>query len=142
MPLRVEIVTPSRKAFEGQADAVQLPGWLGEMGVLPRHAPLLTLTRAGVLTLTGASGKLLVDKEYVELTHARRLILGPGFAEVGPDRVTLLVDLCEDAQGVDKEAAAQALNKAEAEMAHEDSNSLAWRLASKAADLARARLAA
>lgn len=140
MSLKVEIVTPSRRAFEGQADTVQVPGWLGQMGVLPRHASVLTLTRAGVFTLSGATGKLLVDKEYVELSGSRRLVLGPGFAEVGADRVTLLVDLCEDAAGVDKAAAAEALAKAEAAMAKEDSNSVAWRLANKAADLARARL--
>lgn len=142
MALKVEIVTPSRRAFDGSAEQVQVPGWLGQMGILPRHAALLTLTRAGVFTLSGASGKLLVEKEYVELSGTRRLILGPGFAEVGPDRVTLLVDLCEDAANVDKAAAADALTKAEAAMAKEDSSSLTWRMASKAADLARARLSA
>ncbi len=142
MSLTVEIVTPSRKSFEGTAEQVQAPGWLGEMGVLPRHAAVLTLTRAGVVTLQGARGQLTVDKEPMDVTGSRRLVVGPGFAEIGPDRVTLVVELCEDGQGVDKAAAAAALSKHEGEMAQVDGSSLAFRLAQKAADLARARLSA
>ncbi len=142
MSLTVEIVTPSRKAFDGTADRVQAPGWLGEMGVLPRHAATLTLTRAGVVTLVDANGQLTLDKEPQALQGTRRFVVGPGFAEVGPDRVTLVVELCEDGAGVDKTAAASALSAAESEMAKVDGNSLAFRLAQKAADLARARLSA
>lgn len=141
MSLTVEIVTPSKKAFEGTADQVQAPAWLGEMGVLPRHAAVLTLTRAGVVTLHAASGQLLIDREPVNVQGTRRLVVGPGFAEVGPDRVTMVVELCEDGNGVDKAAAAEALKKAEHEMAHTDGRSLSFRLAQKTADLARARLA-
>lgn len=141
MPLDVEIVTPTRLAFKGQADQLQAPGWFGEIGVLPRHTATLTLTRAGVLTLHGASGQLLAGNKEVGLQGTRRLVLGPGLAEVGPDRVTLVVDLCEDGEGVDKGAAAAALAAAEAEMAKLDGNTVAFRAASRAADLARARLA-
>lgn len=145
MPLHVEIVTPTRKAFEGTASEVQIPGWLGEMGVLPSHTALLTLTHAGVVTLQGVEGQLTVGREPVALTAAHqgqacRLVLGAGFAEVGADRVTLVVELCEDGAGVDRAAAAAALSSAEAEMVKHDGGSLAFRLAQKAADLARARL--
>jgi len=141
MSLKVEIVTPTRKAFEGTASEVQAPGWLGEFGVLPRHTSLLTLTRAGVVTLHGAEGQLTVERDAVELKGTRRLVLGAGFAEVGANGVTLVVELCEDGANVNKAAAAADLSKAEAEMAHNDGGSLAFRLAQKAADLARARLA-
>lgn len=142
MSLTVEIVTPTRKAFDGSADQVQAPGWLGEIGVLPKHAAVLTLTRAGVVTLVSTTGQLTLDKEPVAISGTRRLVVGPGFAEVGPDRVTLVVELCEDGASVDKNAAAAALSAAEAEMVKVDGNSLAFRMASKAADLARARLSA
>lgn len=140
MSLHVDIVTPSRKVFEGTSDRVELPGWLGEMGALPRHAATLTLVRAGVVTLHNASGQLSLDKEPVALSGDRRLVVGAGFAEVGGDRVTLVVDLCEDGANVDKGAAAAALQAAEKVMASEDGNTVEARLASKQADLARARL--
>ena len=141
MAIKVEIVTPMRKAFDGQAREVQLPGWLGELGILPGHASLLALSRAGVATLHGAEGTLTVDKEPSEIKGDRKLVLGPGFVEVGSDALTLVVDLCEDGAGIDKAAATAALQKAEADMGKAEPNSAAWTIASKQADLARARLA-
>lgn len=142
MSMHVDIVTPARKVFEGTSERVELPGWLGELGALPRHASLLTLVRAGVVTLHGATGQLMLEKEPTPLSGDRRLIVGAGFAEVGPDRVTLVVDLCEDSLNVDKGAASTALTAAERVLATEDGGSVAARLASKQADLARARLKA
>ncbi len=140
MSLTVEIVTPSRKVFEGQAERVELPGWLGEVGALPQHAPLLTLVRAGVVTLHGADGQLILDKEPAPLKGDRRLVVGAGFAEIGHDRVTLVVDLCQDSATVDKTAATADLQAAVEVLGTNDSNSVAARLAVKQADLARARL--
>ena len=140
MSLTVEIVTPSRKVFEGQAERVELPGWLGEVGALPHHAPLLTLVRAGVVTLHAASGQITLEKEPTALTGDRRLVVGAGFAEIGQDRVTLVVDLCQDAATVDKTAAAADLQAAVEVIGANDANSVAARLAVKQADLARARL--
>ena len=141
MSIKVEIVTPMRKAFEGEVNQVQVPGWLGELGVLPGHAALLALSRAGVATLHAANGTLTVDKEPAEIKGDRRLVLGPGFVEVNATSVTLVVDLCEDGVGVDKTAAAAALQKAEAELSKAEPNTAAWTLAQRQADLARARLA-
>lgn len=86
MALKVEIVTPQRKVFSGEADQVQAPGWLGQMGVLPRHARLLSLTTQGEVILH-QGGK------------QTRFVVGKGFVEVGDDQVTLLVDSCEAAAG-------------------------------------------
>ena len=141
MSIKVEIVTPTRKAFQGEVSELQAPGWFGEFGVLPRHAAMLTLVRAGVLTLHNVQGQLLVDKEPEDLSGKRRLVLGAGFAEVGPTGVTLMVDLCEDAAKVDKAKAAEDLKAASAKLGTVDPASADGRLAQKAADLARARLA-
>lgn len=141
MSIKVEIVTPMRKAFEGEVSQVQVPGWLGELGVLPSHAALLALSRAGVATLHAANGTLTVDKEPTEVKGDRRLVLGPGFVEVNATSVTLVVDLCEDGVGDDKTAASAALQKAEAELSKAEPNTAAWTLAQRQADLARARLA-
>lgn len=83
MALRVEIVTPIAVAFEGEADEVQAPGHLGEFGVRPQHELMVLLTRDGLVKLHQGN-------------NTKVLTVGPGFAEVGPDRVTLLVDSCED----------------------------------------------
>ena len=51
MPLHLEIVTPERRAFVGDVDEVIVPGSEGEMGILPHHAPLISLLGQGVLRL-------------------------------------------------------------------------------------------
>ena len=99
MAVELTIVTPSQIAFQGSAAEVQIPGINGEMGVLPGHASLLTLARPGVVTVH-SDGK------------ARRMLVGKGVAEVGPQQVTLLVDVCEDPESVDKDAARTALAEA------------------------------
>ena len=129
MPLAVEIVTPAAVAWEGEAEEVQAPGLLGEFDALPDHAAMLAVTRAGVVTVHAADG-------------ARRMVVGTGFAEVGPDQITLLVDLCEPAEDVDKEAAKAALAAAEDTLASADPSTDEWARARKEADLAAARLEA
>ncbi len=127
MPLTVEIVTPAKVAWMGEVAELQAPGVLGEFGVLPGHASMLSVTRAGVVALHGAKD------------GASRLVVGPGFAEVGPDRVTLLVDSCVAAASVDKAAAAEALAAAEARQAAAAPGSADWDKASRDVELARAR---
>lgn len=99
MPVDLTIVTPSQIAFQGSAAEVQLPGFNGEMGVLPDHAALLTLARPGVVTIHNGA-------------NTQRLLVGKGVAEVGPKQVTLLVDLCQDPASVDKAAAQADLDEA------------------------------
>lgn len=129
MALAVEIVTPAAVAWKGEADEVQAPGLGGEFGALPDHAAMLAVTRAGVVTVHTSGGP-------------KRMVVGTGFAEVGPDRITLLVDLCEPAEGVDKAAAQAALTAAEDTLASTDPSSTDWAKARKEADLAAARLEA
>jgi len=126
--LTVEIVTPSQIVFSGAADQVQAPGVLGEFGVLGQHASMLAVTQAGRVTLTTEDGE-------------RRLVVGPGFAEVGPEQVTLLVDLCEEVGTVDKADAQADLDGGYAELAKVDAFSDEGLLIQKRIDLAQARLA-
>ena len=103
MGLQLTIVTPARIAFDGTADEVQAPGWAGEFGVKPDHASLLTLLRPGTVTVHEGGGQ-------------RKFLVGKGVAEAGPDRLTLLVDLCEEPGDVDKDAARADLEAAQAEL--------------------------
>ena len=128
MALQIEIVTPSKVAWKGTVAELQAPGIAGEFGVLPDHTPMLAVTRAGVVTLHGAS------------EGDSRMVVGPGFAEVGPGQVTLLVDLCEPASQVDKAAAQSALADAEGRLAAAEPGTPAFESARKDVDLAQARL--
>ena len=128
MSLTVEIVTPSEIVFSGAVDQIQAPGVMGEFGVLEQHAAMLAVTTAGTITLhTGG--------------EVRSLVVGPGFAEIGPDQVTLLVDLCEDAETVDAKAAQVDLDAAFAELGQVDVMSDEGLLLQKRIDLAQARIA-
>ncbi len=98
--LHLEIVTPSRRVVEVEVDEVRLPGVLGEMGVLPGHIPLLTALAAGPLT-------------YFEGSKSTRYAVRGGFAEVLPDRVTVLASVAESVADIDVEAARSSLETAQ-----------------------------
>ncbi|RME31345.1 MAG: F0F1 ATP synthase subunit epsilon [Thermoflexia bacterium] len=100
MGLRLEIVTPERQLFSGEVDSVLLPGTEGQLGILPRHAPLMT-------ALT--TGELVARRGQEEILFA---IYG-GFAQVLPDRVIVLADVGERAEEVDAEQAERARREAE-----------------------------
>jgi ATP synthase F1 epsilon subunit len=77
--LRLELATPTRLVVSGEADEVVVPGSEGSFGVLPGHAPLLSLVGTGeVMYRTGR------EEHY--------LAVSGGFAEVGPDHVTILTE--------------------------------------------------
>jgi F-type H+-transporting ATPase subunit epsilon len=129
MSIHVEIVTPAAVAYEGDCDMAVAPGQLGEFGVLETHAQTLAVTDAGVVALHSGS-------------DVTKFVVGPGFAEVGPDRITLLVDLCESADDVDKAEAAKQLNEAFAALKDSGTESEEGRRVRRAASLAQARLRA
>ncbi len=107
MPLQLEIVTPERLAYSDQVDSVQLPGIEGELGVLPHHAPLVSIL--GV-------GELLIRKGGQEESFA---IVG-GFLQVRPDKVVVMAEDADMASEIDLEKAHEA--KREAERALETGN--------------------
>ena len=99
--LLLELVTPERRVLSEEVVEVRIPGVLGELGVLPGHTPLLTALGTGPLT-------------YTQGGREHRLALQGGFAEVLPDRVTVLAQIAELPAEIDLEAARRQLAEAEA----------------------------
>jgi F-type H+-transporting ATPase subunit epsilon len=124
----VEIVTPSAVVFTGTVDQIQAPGVLGEFGVLEQHAAMLAVTTAGTVSLHTADG-------------VQRMVVGPGFAEIGSDQVTLLVDQCEDEGAVDSVTAKADLEEAFVALSKVDAMSDDGVLLQKRIELAQARIA-
>jgi len=98
--LTLETVTPDRALVTEQVDEVELPGSEGYFGVLPGHTPLLALLGAGELWYRQGQ-----DKHYLALAY--------GFAEVGPDRVTILAQIAEKPDEIDVARAEAAKKRAQ-----------------------------
>lgn len=101
----LEIVTPDRLLVREQVDEVQIPGSEGYFGVLPGHTPLLASLAVGELWY-----RVGQEKTYLSIAF--------GFAEVLPDRVTILARLAERAEDIDVERAEAARKRAEELLAH------------------------
>ena len=100
MPLRLEIVTPEKLAFEDDVDSVVLPGSQGELGVLPHHAPLVS---------TLGVGELRIRKGANEEAFA----IAGGFLQVLPDKVVVMAETADMASEIDVEKAEAARREAE-----------------------------
>ncbi len=98
--LHVDIVTVEGRTFQGEADFVRVPGAEGELGILPRHIPLLTPIKVGEI-LVRNDGK---DDFY---------FVAGGFLEVRPDQVTVLADAAEHAEAIDEARAGEARQRAQ-----------------------------
>jgi F-type H+-transporting ATPase subunit epsilon len=103
LALQLLVVTPERRVLEAEADEVELPGAQGYLGILPGHAPLITLLGTGVLTFRRAG------------TSAAYAV-SAGFAEVSGDRVSVLADSAEGAGEIDAASAERERARAEEEM--------------------------
>ena len=84
-----ELVSPDKISFAGEVDQVDMPGADGDFGVLAGHAPLIALLRPGLMTVYAAGEK------------TRLVVLG-GFAEVGPDGLTVLADVATSVEDLDR----------------------------------------
>src|SRR5512134_3582732 len=102
--LLLEIVTPDRAIVREEVDEVQMPGAEGYLGVLPGHTPLLTTLKVGELWYRTGQ-----EKHY--------LAIAGGFAEVLPDRVTVLAQIAERAHEIDVARAEAARKRAEERLA-------------------------
>ena len=100
MPIRCEIVSQDRMVFQGDADMVLIPGVLGEMGILPNHAPLLSTLKFGILKVR------YQGKEEV-------FTVAGGVVEVQPDIVTVLADAAENVLEIDVARAEASRRRAE-----------------------------
>ena len=107
--IELQIVTPERLVLSEPVDEVQLPGSEGYLGVLPGHAPLLTGLGVGevVFRAGGQAGYLAVSG---------------GWAEVLPDRVTVIAHTAERAEEIDPQRAREAQARAEAAMRRDPSD--------------------
>jgi F-type H+-transporting ATPase subunit epsilon len=130
MPIRLEIVTPERRVYDDDVDAVALPGSEGELGILPHHAPLISLLGAG---------ELRVRKGGAEESFA---IVG-GFVQVRPDKVVVMAETADLAAEIDVERAQEARREAERalEAGLVDPGDLARARAALQASLVRIRVA-
>ena len=86
-----ELVSPDRISFSGEVDQVDVPGSEGDFGVLAGHAPLIALLRPGLMTV------------YAGGEQTKLVVLG-GFAEVGPDGLTVLADVATSLEDCDRVA--------------------------------------
>jgi F-type H+-transporting ATPase subunit epsilon len=111
MALKLEIVTPEAKVFSGEVSTVVLPGQLGEMGVLPNHAPLVTALLPGEL-------------RYTEGNTITELAVGAGFVEVGEHGVKVLTDLAVADAHIDENTVQAALDAAQARLKDASANNL------------------
>ena len=100
---QLEIVTPEKLVVKDSAEEAQIPATTGYIGVLPGHAPLITELGAGEIS-------------YRSGGQVHRFATAWGFAEVLPDRVTVLAETVEPAEEIDITRAQQDLAKAEDEL--------------------------
>jgi F-type H+-transporting ATPase subunit epsilon len=98
--LKLEIITPTAKIFEGDVESVQLPGAEGDMGILPQHEPLVTELNAGELA-------------YVQNGRTEVLAIGEGFAEITGTTVGVMTDGAVNEKEIDEKAAEVAVKRAE-----------------------------
>jgi F-type H+-transporting ATPase subunit epsilon len=87
--IELEIVTPERRVVKDRATEIQIPGRNGYLGILPGHAPLITELAIGEIVYTNEGGE------------STRLTVAWGFAEVLPDKVTILAETAERAEDID-----------------------------------------
>lgn len=116
--INVDIVSAEGQIHKGEAAMVFAPAEMGELGILPRHAPLLTRLKPGAVRVRDVDGS----------EHA--FFVGGGILEVLPHLVTVLADTAIRAKDVDEAKAAEAKRRAEAAMAN----------AKTETDLARAQI--
>jgi len=92
---RLELVTAERMVYSGDVSMVVAWGVEGQLGILPHHAPLMTMLQPG---------ELIIKKDDKETYMA----VSGGFLEVRPDKVVVLADACERAEEIDKTRAEEA----------------------------------
>ena len=99
--IKLEIVTPEKSVVSEEAQIVMAPGSLGEFGVLIGHTPFFTTLKLGIIRYKDIKGE------------ERFIFVNGGFAEVLPDRVTVLAESAERRRDIDLERAKSALKRAQ-----------------------------
>jgi len=104
---QLEIVTPAKLVVKDAAEEAQIPGLSGYLGILPGHAPLITELGVGVITYRASGADHTLSVAW-------------GFAEVLPDKVTILAEAAERPQEIDVERAQKAKGRAEERLKSND----------------------
>jgi F-type H+-transporting ATPase subunit epsilon len=131
MPVNLEIVTPEKLLMSRPVDMVVIPASEGDMGVLEGHAPMIVMLRGGVIALY--DGEQISDQMYV----------AGGFAEVTPERCTVLANEVMPTGELTREEGERRLAEAEATLAQIDAADIvAEELALERAQSARALIEA
>lgn len=102
--ISIEIVTAERTVLKEDVEMVIAPGMEGQLGILPRHTPLLTVLQAGEIRLKRGEREEMV------------LAVSGGFLEVRPDSVTILADAAEHIEEIDIGRAEEAVKRAQERM--------------------------
>ena len=125
--LHLEVVTPERRLFEGDVPEVMLPGSEGYLGVRPGHTPLLTSLGIGMLV-------------WIEGGTEKAMAISGGYAEVLPDKVSVLAVIAERAEEIDLDRARAAGERATTRLARLDDPDLNYDRARAALQRAQTRL--
>ncbi len=102
-PIRLDIVTAERLVYSEEVDTIIAPGIEGQLGILPHHAPLMTILQAG---------EMMVRRGGEEFS----LAISGGFLEVRPDRVIVLADTAERDEEIDLARAEEAKRRAQEQL--------------------------
>ena len=108
MPMMLEIITAERQVFAEEVDMLIAPGIDGQLGILPHHAPLMTVLQPGELTIRKGGADT-----YLAVTG--------GFLEVLANRVSILADACERSDEIDESRAQAAVQRAQERVAGQSS---------------------
>ncbi len=108
--IQVDVVSAEEQIFSGQAEFIALPGESGELGIYPKHTPLITRIRPGAVRIKVAGQ---AEDEFV--------FVAGGILEVQPNAVTVLADTAIRGHDLDEAKATEAKKKAEEAMVNRDS---------------------
>jgi F-type H+-transporting ATPase subunit epsilon len=106
--IRCDIVSAEHEIFHGEAEMIVVTGEMGELGIAPRHAPLITRLKPGKVVVTQPGGETL------------DFAISGGILEVQPQLVTILADTAVRAQDIDEAAVRAAKEEAERALANKD----------------------
>lgn len=121
MPIAVEFVSPERIIFESQATQIIVRTSDGEIGFLPGHVPFVGVLAAAEARVHDADGSTI-----------HRFAVHRGFVEIANDHCTVLSDVAERVEDIDRERAKAALERAEAALLENDEDNLAGEAAVRA----------
>jgi len=105
-----ELVSPEKLLFSGEVEQVDVPGAEGDFGVLAQHAPMVTTLRPGILTVHGAGGE-------------QKIVVLGGFAEVSADGLTVLAEVAEAVENVDRSTITDRIGELESRIAKTEAGS-------------------